>query len=326
MTRLTDLTAQTAANIADSDIVETVDVSDTTMAATGTNKKLTVTDLAEGVGAGGRLVLGIASPSAPSSGVRLFSKSRARTLPCYMGPTGLDSRLQPFFGGNAVSFVRPTGNGTVVTAVGIALTVNGSAGAAANFATTNILTQTKRISYNSAATAGTAGGAREAVAKYWRGSAAGLGGFHFCARFGFNAIPATRRWFVGLSGTAALLANADPSTFLNQVGVGQDLGDTTIQFMHNDGAGASVKSNSTIASPAVGELLEVNVFCAPNSTSIFMSVEKINVTGALASLTTPSTDIPANTVALAPHLWCNNGTTAAIYGLDLVSLYIETDN
>lgn len=44
-TKITGLAALTGANIASDDLFVGVDVSDTSMAATGTNKKLTVDDL-----------------------------------------------------------------------------------------------------------------------------------------------------------------------------------------------------------------------------------------------------------------------------------------
>lgn len=43
--KITDLSAQTGAGAATSDLLETVDVSDTSMAATGTNKRLSLLDL-----------------------------------------------------------------------------------------------------------------------------------------------------------------------------------------------------------------------------------------------------------------------------------------
>ena len=44
-TKMTDLTAQTGAGLATTDIMETVDLSDTTMHSSGTNKKLAMSDL-----------------------------------------------------------------------------------------------------------------------------------------------------------------------------------------------------------------------------------------------------------------------------------------
>ena len=55
-TKLTDLTAQTGAGLATTDIMETVDISDTTMHASGTNKKLTLSDLVVWLNANGIMV------------------------------------------------------------------------------------------------------------------------------------------------------------------------------------------------------------------------------------------------------------------------------
>jgi hypothetical protein len=50
--RITDLGAQTGAVLADGDLLEVVDVSDTTVAATGTGKKITAAELGIGLGVG----------------------------------------------------------------------------------------------------------------------------------------------------------------------------------------------------------------------------------------------------------------------------------
>lgn len=327
--KITALTALTGANVADNDVVPLVDVSDTTMAATGTTKQITAAELGKAVGANGRLNLApftSTTPSAPSTGVQMFSRFKAgRNLPAFIGPSGLESSLQPHFAANCVSFVRPSGNGTVLASQGIVVTATGTA-TAANWANTSFLASLKRISYISAATAGANGGMREAVLKYWRGNAAGLGGFDIRFRFGFATISTTRRWFVGLVGVTTALASAEPSTNANILGVGQDTADTTVQFMHKNGtAGTAIKSNSTLASPAANEVWDVRLFAAPNASSVTMSVEKLNG-GSYAEYTTGvSTDIPANTQGLALQLWANNGTTAAVIDPHLVSLYAETD-
>lgn len=268
------------------------------------------------------------TPGPPAMGADLFTRVRAgRRMIAQVGPSGLDYPFQPGLFANMVGFLRPVGNSaTVPVANGIFPTATGVA-TAANWASTNLLTSLKRISYVSAATAGASGGVRSNTLQNWRGNAAGLGGFFFVTRFGFAAIPATRRWFCGMVGITGALASAEPSTSTNVIGVGQDTGDTTIQFMHNDAAGTCVKStgSSALASPAVGEVLEVRVFCAPNGTIAGMSVEKLNQSGAVSEYNTPTTDLPANTQALAPQLWANNGTTAAVIDPHLVGMYVETD-
>jgi hypothetical protein len=330
-TKISALTALTGANAADGDLAAVVDVSDTTQAASGTTKSMSVAELAAAVGGNGRLALGqftTTDPSTPGSttGVKIYTRKRAgRSLPAFIEPTGFSAYLQPGLGVQGVNFMRPASNSATITSVGMVLTANGTAAAAANWATTDLRQATTRVNYSSAATAGASGGVREAVLHYYRGNAAGRGGFFIIYRFGFNTIPATRRWFVGLVGVTTALGNAEPSSNTNIIGVGQDLADTTIQFMHGDGtAGTATRSNSAISSPATSDLLEVRIFCAPNASSIQMSVEKFG--------TTPvdydsgvSTDIPANTQGLALQTWCNNGTTAAIMGMDVASIYAETN-
>jgi hypothetical protein len=255
----------------------------------------------------------------------MFSRKLARNLPAFMGPSGVDSSIQPHLGVNTCAFLRPSGNGTVLTSQGIVVTAGGTA-TAANWANTSLLASLKRLSYISAATAGASGGLREAVLKYWRGNAAGLGGFHVIARFGFATIPATRRWFVGLYGITTAPANADPSSFINTIGVGQDVGDTAIQFMHNDGLLTATKTSSTLASPAANEVIDVRIFAAPNSSKVEMSVMKVNQASTTFVYDSGvSTDLPAATQGLALHMWANNGTTAAAIDMHLVSLYAETD-
>lgn len=262
-------------------------------------------------------------PSTPASGTILFARSRAgRRMTAQVGPSGLDYPFQPSMLANSIAVAKPNGNSTTVTTWGMALTGIGTA-AAANWASSSFLASLRRLSYPSSATAGTSGGVKSNVLNYWRGNAAGLGGFFFCARFGFPTIPATSRWFVGMYGSTTNPANGDPSALLNLVGVGKDVGDTTVQFMHNDGTGVATKSNSTLSVPAANEVWEVRVFAAPNAASVGISVERLNA-GGLAEYTA-TTDLPATTQGLLPLLWVNNGTTAAAHGCDLVGLYMETD-
>jgi hypothetical protein len=330
-TKITALTALTGANVADTDKVPVVDVSDTTMAASGTTKSITALELGTAIGANGRLNLGeytTTQPASPTSGVIMFTRNRAgRRLPTWVGPSGVDCTTQPHFGQGSVSFVKPSGNGTVIASQGIVVTATGTA-TAANWASTNILTSVKRISYISAATAAAVGGMREAVAKYWRGNAAGLGGFYVVCRFGFATISSTaNRWFCGLSSTTAALSNADPSSFLTMIGVGKDAADTNCQFMHNDGSGVATRSagSANVAVPLVNELFEVRIFAKPNGTSVQMSVEKLNGGSVSEYDSAASADLPTNTTGLAFHLWCSNNATAVANDPHLVSLYIETD-
>lgn len=266
------------------------------------------------------------TPSVPASGLKLFARSRAgrRTL-AQVGPSGIDYSMQPNLWGNTVALMRPNGNATTLSVIGITATAIGTA-TTASVASTSDLASVRRLSYVSAAAAGSSGGVRGSANLWWRGNAAGRGGFFTVIRFGLATIPATRRWFVGMH-PAGAPANADPSAILNMIGVGQDVGDTTIKFMHNDGTGTATKSDgsSVLSSPAADEVWEVRIFCAPNSSQVSMSIERVMGTAALSEYTA-TTDLPSSTTFMAPILWANNGTTASAIDPHLVGLYIESDN
>ncbi|NJM30156.1 MAG: DUF2793 domain-containing protein, partial [Rhizobiales bacterium] len=70
------------------------------------------------------------SPTAPSSDrLKLFAGKRGgRLLQRIMGPSGLDTFLQPHFGFNAIAAWQPAGNSATITAIGAgALTATGTA-------------------------------------------------------------------------------------------------------------------------------------------------------------------------------------------------------
>lgn len=323
-TKTTDLSALTGANSADNDVVPVVDVSDTSMAASGTTKKMTIAELAKAIGDGGRLILDTnATPSAPTEGVTLFTRHAARRLPAFIGPSGVDSSLQPHIGANKAAWFQCTGNATTVVTPGITLTAIGTA-TAANWASTNMLTNSRRLSYISAGTAGAAGGWREAVAKYSLGST-GWGGFHIMARVGMLTLPAGYRIFIGLHSSTSVIGNVDPSSLTNMCGLGKDTGDTTLQFMHNDASGTAVKINTGITL-AVNDVIDFRMFCAPGGNKIFFSVQILNGGSLVTGDSGVSTNLPAASTGLCIHNWCNNGATASAIDPHWMNYYIETDN
>lgn len=325
-TKITALGALTGANSADADVLPVVDVSDTSMAGSGTTKYMTIAELAKAIGDGGRLVLDTVSgtPTPPTDGVTLFTRAAARRLPAFVDPSGVDSSLQPHIGANKAAWFQCTGNATTVVTPGITLTAIGTA-TAANWAATNMLTASRRLSYISSTTAGTSGGWREAVLKYAMGTS-GWGGFHVMARFGFTTLPAGYRVFVGLHSSTSVIGNVDPSTLANMCGLGKDTGDTNLQFMYNDASGTAQKIDTGIAL-AVNDVIDFRMFTASGSGKIFFSVQKLNGGGSLVTGDTGvSTDVPASTTGLAIHNWCNNGATAAAIDPHWMNYYIETNN
>lgn len=272
------------------------------------------------------------SPAAPAAGgVKLFGRTMAGgALPAYIGPSGLDSMLQPFLGRNKVAIWSALG-GTTSTSTSIGIyppQLSGATATSRNFSATSLFTSMRRIGYVSVATAGATCAIRSTVAQFWRGNAPGLGGFRYVARFGCSdaATVAGARSFYGLQATANT-ANVDPSSFVNIIGMGTDSGDLNFSIMFNDATGTATKIDLGTNFPdhtLSVDMYELALFAPPNASYVNWEVTRLN-TGHTASGQI-TTDLPAATQALQPHFFRNNGPTALAVAFDFCSLYIETDS
>lgn len=282
-------------------------------------------------GDGVLMVADTSTPSAPEAGkLTLFGKMLAGgALPAYIGPSGLDSALQPFFGGNKIGLWLPVGSTTTTGVQTLGMFNPQAIGTTTqrNFGVASLFTSMRRIGYVSAATAGSTAAIRTTISQFWRGNAAGLGGFRYVIRFGCSdaATVAGARSFYGLSSLGST-SNVDPSTFLNMIGIGTDSTDSNMQIMHNDASGVATKidlgadfPDGTLSTDAY----ELALFAPPNASYVNYEVTRLN-TGHVASgqLTT---DLPVVTAGLMPHFFRNNGATALAVAFDFIGLYIETD-
>lgn len=271
-------------------------------------------------------------PAAPAAGyLTLFGKSLAGgMLPAFIGPSGLDSTLQPFFGRNRVAMWMACGGTTTagITAIGIFAPQAVGTAAVRSFNSASYFASLRRIGYASAATAGATTAIRTTLGQFWRGNAGGLGGFRFVARFGCSdaATVAGARSFYGLQ-SLGTSGNVDPSTFVNSIGIGTDAGDATFSIMHNDASGSATKvalgANFPDHTLSV-DMYELAIFAPPNASYVNWEVTRLN-TGHTASGQI-TTDLPASTQSLMPHFFRNNGATALAVAFDFCNLYIETDN
>jgi hypothetical protein len=280
---------------------------------------------------------GITTPIAPISGtLDIFARSVAnRMMISQVGPSGLDSALQPLLARNKVGYWNPPGNATTTPGVfGItALTANGTA-TTRTVVITSLATRMRRIGYPSSTTAGTFAGARLPVAQFSSGSGSPDGsGFMLIERW-VESDPATvsgRRSFHGMTANAAAFTNVEVSVLLNAVGVCQLSTDATQWYWQGSGSSAQTPTAIGTAVGAPGgnstTAWELAVF-APNGIANTFFLQLTNVTtGAVATttLTGASAVIPQSTTLLAWNGWATNNTTAAAVGIDICSLYIETD-
>ncbi len=256
----------------------------------------------------------------------------ARAMLAHIGPDGFQTPLQPFLGQRCIGTWRPSsGAGAMVVNNMAGATVTGTA-TARTPASTNLFTSVRRLGVVSAAGAGSTAAvfAGSTLRQFWRGNAAGLGGFHAIFRFGISdaVLVNTANMIVGLM--SGMPADVAPSTLLNQIGVGVDSGDTELQF-YCAGAGAQARVSLGVNFPANTisvDLYELAIFCAPNTTTLDVQVRRLNVP-AQAPFTTQVTasgaNAPANTQFLCPGVVRSNGGTAAAVALDLCEVYIETN-
>ena len=279
-------------------------------------------------------------PAAPSANtVRLFRRAIAnRQFPAFVGPSGLDSALQPMLARNKVGFWCPPGNTTTVPGV-LGFTAYTTTGTATirNVATTNLFTRLRRAGWVSAATAGSFAATRVAVAQITLGTTIGgmaAGGFFKVIRFGTSDAAAVSgaRMFVGISSSTGAPSNVEPSTITNCIGVGHGAADSNLKLFYG---GSSIQTPIDLganfpANTLFTDIYELALFCAPGSEVVGYQVTRLN-SGHVASgtLTAASSGVqlpsPTTLLTYSSNWRCNNATAAAV-GLDIFSDYIETDS
>jgi hypothetical protein len=147
--------------------------------------------------------------------------------------------------------------------------------------------------------------------QFWRGNAAGLGGFDFQTVFvptgGANL---NVRKFLGLSASQQLVAGNEISNNPNIIGIGLDTVDTFFSIMHNDAAGLATKIVLTGGPTRVvnGGAYIVRFFCLPNAASVTWSVTQLN--GAYTNSGTLTTNIPSSTTLLTPQAYLADSVSA----------------
>lgn len=266
-------------------------------------------------------------PVAPGSGLKLYSKTRAgRRMPHFIGPSGVDSALQSALFGNRVMLWTP-GTGSSFSALGLTPTSAAATVSHPTLSTSSIAESIYRTRHQTSTTVGNAAGLRDSTATIWRGNAAGRGGFFLHHRFcsGTIAGASAGQFINGLSSSTAALA-AEPSALTDVLGVGKDIADTNWQFMRRQGSNAVVKTNLGVAY-GINQAFDLVMFCAPNSSEIFVTVRQHNFDGTFTTLldTSYNTSIPLNNTFLARRHQVRNGASALAMNFEMVRSYVESD-
>jgi hypothetical protein len=271
------------------------------------------------------------SPSnATANRVKLAGrKISERMMPSWIGPDGPRTIFQPFFGRNKIAYAQANGNSTTVSTIGLTLTGTGTA-SAISVAVTNIYTQTRKVAYRVTVASATAvAGWRSSSLQFFRGNAAGEGGFHIINRMGFHEgiTNAQHRAFCGVRGSVAAPTDVNPSTLTHIIGLGYDSADTNVQLMHNDNLGTATKVDlgADFPKPSADQrdIYEISLFCPPNESWIGWEVENLTTGKTISGIAT--TDLPVNTQLLAPYAYISVGGVSSVVGCAFVQCYVETD-
>lgn len=275
-----------------------------------------------------RVPVASANPTAPPSGfMDLFTKPQGgRLMLAMMGPSGLDTVLQPHLAKNGWGVWKPTFTGTGITAIGgPALTATGTA-TSAPWASTSLHTRVQRVDYLVTTAATTAVAGFRVAAATWRMT----DGFHWifraCPATGVAAV-GTRRCFIGLQAATGAPTDVNPSTLLNIIGVGYDAADTNWQVMTNNGTGAAAKVDTGIARPSSDRqtMYSVMIFSPPGGAWVGVRIVDEG-TGATYESAQLSADVPSATQVLCPNCYVSVGGTSSVVGIAFGGMWFDTDN
>jgi hypothetical protein len=274
----------------------------------------------------------IATPTAPTAATTLFSKSIAgRHMPHCIAPVGIDTVLQAGLHGNSVFMFGPVASTQAPACIGGNLTSAGTLSMQMTFASANRWQATQRKRLQTAATAAARAGFRTAYTQWFRGDAAGFGGFFFRAQFGQNLNVNGAQCFVGLCASSAALATTAGAVgaMIDMIGVGFDTTDANTgnwQLFRNDGSGTATKVDlGADAARNTTHGFDLVIFCPPGAaTEIFVRIVNLH-SGVIVLDTSYTTDLPTVNTGLAFKANCNNGAVASAHNLELAKVYIESD-
>ncbi len=256
-------------------------------------------------------------PSAPDSGYqKLFSDAAGRIWSrnssgrlLYLG-AGAGARRSTTTASNSSSATiqvlaagNPTSDGT---AAGVAI------------ASTNKFTRTVRVKNSSAASTGADAGHRMSDFRYL--------GDNCLVKivFGWETFQADAAAFIGMKGSAAH-GNADPSSFINCIGVGIDSGQTTWRVIHNDGSGAATTIDLGANFPAntsATDLYELMLWWNDSATAVNYQLTRLGTS--YVAVGTISSELPAQTQTLNAHIIGNTRSGSSAVELSWSQVMTES--
>lgn len=276
----------------------------------------------------------VASPATPAAGsANLFARNvGGRIMPAFIGPSGLDSSLQPHIGRNKVGrWNSPGTSAAAVAGDGLIMSTSGTL-TASNWAGGTFWGQVRKSEFLVTTASATAVAGMRSQANQFTvgGTAANRGGFHLVAVWGpaTGVANATHRAFVGMRPTG-VPTDVEASVLTDMVGMGWDAADANVQFLHNDSAGVATKIDlgAAFPVPAVDRttIYRITMFSPPGTTqSVSYQIENLDT--AASATGTVTTNLPGTAAPIAPTVQMSVGGTSTVVGVAVSQIYIETDN
>ena len=152
-----------------------------------------------------------------------------------------------------------------------------------------------------------------ALRQFWRGSAAGRGGFYFRGKMWIGLFPAaTIRLYMGLStvGTANVISNTLAGDLC---GLWHDdtMAATVLNFITRDNTTTTSVAITLATALAQGQGYELIMYCKPFDTVLYYKVIDM-LTGLTLADSFTSTTLPRNTVFLGPEMAMSNSANATV--------------
>jgi len=264
-------------------------------------------------------------PTAPAVGLRWYAKRiGGRVMTKQIGPSGVDTPLQPFLGMNHARILS-VGTGTtaalIVSPIATAFTA-----AATTFTQPTPATGTRKAKMRLSSLATSAVAGQIAYIKGNTLECARETGFFLVIRATLDTLAVGNLGFFGLwSSVTALTATTNPVTAVTaRVGLAFQVNTGNWQLVVADGAavtaldlGANFPINTT-------DILEIVLFSAPGGADIKYRITNMT-TGSEVSNTLAAT-LPGATTYMTFHETMSNNATAGIVKFSHKALYLETDD
>ena len=268
-----------------------------------------------------------------SAGAKIWLNNRVGLdQPMFTPFLGVETPFQASFGNKLVGGYTVSGSANIFAWGQLASsmsTVNpGNGGAtitARTYDATNLLPNYARYALLTLTSASSYSETRTSIAG--KGSVMGNntygGGSKLVHTFGLGAYNAGERLFFGYTGSALTWStNIDPSAQINTFGLAKDVGDSTFQWITNDGTGIATKTNTGVT-PNTTNVYRLTVYVPPNATTIYMQLEVMTKSAITIYLHSASSDIPAIGTLIYQRMYVNNAATGAAVSIMMIQIEEE---